>query len=170
MADSAKISQALRELVLRGKQSIDNLIICTVVSVDGVTCVCQPLDEDEAEINARLASENSDSLFLLTPSIDSIVGLIPFDDSDASEYLVVLYSAIESIKLRGDQFGGLIKIEELVDKINTIEDKVNDIINAYNAHTHPETGSTTSPTTSLIVGTITNTTVNDLENENVQHG
>ena len=43
---------------------------------------------------------------------------------------------IECIVINKGDNGGLVKVIELTDKINTIEDKVNDLIDSYSKHKH----------------------------------
>lgn len=63
-----------------------------------------------------------------------LIGLIGNDKNTAfliktSEVDEVLMN-VESFKMNGGNLGGLIKIEELVDRLNKIEDKLNDFIQA----------------------------------------
>ena len=57
-------------------------------------------------------------------------------------------------------------------KLNAIENKVNTIITTFNAHTHVASsfGAPTTPPPSPVVGTLTPTQVNELENKKVKHG
>ena len=174
MADKQGISKGLRQIVLNGKDIIENIIMCTVVSVDGTTCVCQPVDDGQAEIpDVRLVASENESNFLITPTVDSIVGVLAFSDLETCEYTVVMFSEIDSIKIRGDQFGGLVKIEDLVEKLNTIESDLNTLKQAFTSWvvSPNDGGAALKATTATWAGqTITETTVGDIENENVTHG
>jgi len=139
-----------------------------VTEVNGVICSVQPIDETQAEFtNIRIVAEESDAGFYPIPKVGSQVIICIIGGNSG---YIAMFGELEIIALRGDQYGGLVKIDDLVTKLNNLENKVNGIINTYNLHTHTETGATTSPTTSLVVGTLTNTTKSDLENENVKHG
>ena len=76
--------------------------------------------------------------------------------------------------MNGDSEGGLVKVNDLVDRINDIKDVVNDLITKYNTHTHVLTLSagtgTAAPTTTTEPSTIPNTTANELQNNKVKHG
>lgn len=173
MSDKKSIEQNLRYIALGRKDYIEQIILCEVVSVDGVTCVCQPLESEEGEYSGvRLVAEEHSTNMLITPAIGSVVGIVPSNDLNTAEMFVVMFSQIDSIALRGDQYDGLVKVADLVDKLNNLENKVNDLITAYNAHTHAvlSTPSVSNVTTSLIVGSLTLTVQADLENENVKHG
>lgn len=132
------------------------LQICEIVSVDldNRTAVVK----DVAEFSVNLTPEVSDG-FLLKPAVGSAVYV--FGGA------IIGYSEIDEIWLHGNQYGGLVKVSDLVDKLNALENKVNSIINTFNLHTHAGTGSPPVPT---ITGTLTPTTINDIENPLVQHG
>ena len=71
------------------------------------------------------------------------------------------------------QYKGLVINDSLVTKLNNLENKVNDLIMAYNYHTHTgvQTGGGTSGTTpTVITGSLTPTNETELQNQNVKHG
>jgi hypothetical protein len=77
------------------------------------------------------------------------------------------------IKLNDGSMGGLVKVIQLTQKLNNLENKVNQLITAYNSHVH--TGVTTGPgssaiTPSTVSGTLTPTNRGDIENEKIVHG
>lgn len=173
MSDKKSIEQNLRYIALGRKYYIDQMILCEVVSVDGVTCVCQPLESEEGEYSGvRLVAEEHSTNMLITPTIGSVVGIVPSNDLNTAEMFVVMFSQIDSIALRGDQYDGIVKVGDLVDKLNALENKVNSIITAYNAHTHIVVSAPgiSNVTSSLVTGTLTPTVQAELENENVKHG
>ena len=174
MADKAEIARNLRLIVNNGREIEDNIIICTVVSVDGVTCVCQPIDTGQAEITGvRLVSESNTTNFLITPSVDSIVGVLAFSDLETTDYMVVLFSEIDTINIRGDQYGGLVKVQELVDKINALESDLNDIKQAFTTWVPVpnDGGAALKAAAATWSGAVfVETVVGDIENENVTHG
>lgn len=144
--------------------------LCSVLSVSGSTCNVQTLDDEVEIIDARLQTEASNGI-LLTPKVGSFVVVTPITDF---EFVVVMFSAIDEIKFLDGSYGGLIKIQDLVSKVNTIEDKVNDIIDALKTHTHPGVTSgpsSTAPSADFVAITdLTNTSVSDIENTKIKHG
>lgn len=75
------------------------------------------------------------------------------------------------IKFNEGDLGGLVKVIELTEKLNALENKVNQIISAFNSHTHILTLSTgtgsAAPTASPVSGTLTPTQRADIENEKI---
>jgi len=77
----------------------------------------------------------------------------------------------DGIVINDGQFGGLIKVAELVNKINSLENTVNSLITSYKAHTHTApSGGTGTPLPPVTVGLLNPITkINDLENTKVKH-
>lgn len=148
-------------------------LFATVDSVDmtEMTCYCIPIDDTLPDYNTVKLMTTPDKGFFLIPKKDSQVIVQPMKGGAA---MVLMYSELEGIQMMGDSYGGLIKIDDLVTKLNNLENKVNSIINTFNTHTHPymDSGSpaTTSPSTSPIVGTLTPTQTIDIENDKIKHG
>lgn len=74
-------------------------------------------------------------------------------------------------KFNDGQLGGMVKVLELVAKLNNLEDLVNDLISKYNAHTHLLTLSTGTGTAAATLtqetGTLTPTVRADIENDKI---
>jgi len=77
-----------------------------------------------------------------------------------------------TIYLGDGSLGGLVKSKDLVSKLNALENKVNDLLNAFNLHTHVASslGSPTTPPPTPVVGVLTPTNATDLENNAIKQG
>jgi len=150
---------------------------CKVVSIDSDNLAeLEPLNGDPNLLAVRLIAGASATPLLITPVIGSTV-IATFLSRNTA--FISLYSEIESVEIRGGDFGGLIKIEEAVSKFNRLENKVNALISKFNTHTHlyiapsipiPGPAVPTSPTVTPEVPITPTTLKSDLENENVKHG
>lgn len=165
---SKDLRDALRSLVKPNNDGFAK--VCTVDSVDltTLTCYCVPLNDDADIINVRLMA-NIDNGFLLIPEVDSIVVVSFLSDSSA---YVSLVSKVSEVHLNGKNFDGLVKVNDLVEKLNNLENKVNTIISTYNAHTHVASSFGTPTTTPVaqVTGTLTPTIKQDLENITILQG
>lgn len=165
---SKDLRDALRSLVKPNNDGFAK--VCTVDSVDltTLTCYCVPLNDDADIINVRLMA-NIDNGFLLIPEVDSIVVVSFLSDSSA---YVSLVSKVSEVHLNGKNFDGLVKVNDLVQKLNNLENKVNTIISTYNAHTHVASsfGTPTTTPVALVTGTLTPTIKQDLENITILQG
>jgi len=170
--DTQDIGDLIRTLAKTSEEVYS--IPCSVVSIAGDLAELKPLSGDANLLDVKLIAGDSTTPLLITPVIDSVV-IATFLSKDTA--FISLYSEIESVQIRGNQFGGLIKIEELVGKINGLEDKLNDLITKYNGHIHITTATVAlgppgiiAPTTSLETPIAPITQRADLENETIQHG
>lgn len=143
-----------------------------VKSVDEAakTCVVSPLDGGADRLDVRLMATGANGTYL-KPAVDSVVAVVMVSDFTG---FVAMYSELDSIQLLDGTYGGLVKVQDLVNKINAVEDKVNDILDKLKTHVHggvttgPGTTGTT-PAFSTVSG-LTNTSVPDIENPKITHG
>lgn len=157
----SNIREAIRQLA-KGSADVHSLI-CTVDAVDKEkrTVDCSPIDESAPLLAVNLqANQNSKHGIVIYPKVGSYVvvsfvaegsaGVVTLTDEIDSVEIVVeqskatLNNEVATIQvgddvgveitgngiiMNGGDFGGLIKIEELTKKIN-------DLIDAFNSHTH----------------------------------
>jgi len=104
----------------------------------------------------------------------ALIGII---ENETAASFLILAEETEEFNLKGDQFGGLIIIEKLVEKINGLEQLLNQLITDYSTHQHtaPQAPSGALPTTPLLKPFIGQqitpiTKIKDLENDTVKHG
>ena len=167
MSLNAEIVKGLVELAERNNPTVS--VKCTVaeaVNMTDLTVRCTPIDGTADILNVELIAEVTPGI-LVIPTVGSIVTVTFINESTA---YVSQFGGIDSIELNGDSFGGLVKVVQLTTKLNNLENKVNAIITAYNAHIHVESGASTAPTVSLVVGSLTPTVRTDIENILVEHG
>ncbi len=151
-----------------------------VESVQGKSCTIYVDEDKQLKVDGILLGFDK-SGFIAYPKLGSDVWVI-FSDSTQTNGAVVMVEKTAHADVMGDEFGGLIKIEQLVNKVNNIENKLNGLIAKFNGHTHvvnvttscgagAGTGAGTTTTTGTPeVGTLQPTTRQDIENEKVKHG
>ena len=169
-------NRAIREAIqiLAGTNKSDSLVVvdAEIISVDraGRTCVCQQVSGAAGIMinNVRLMSSADDGLLIL-PTVGSTVCVTY---SNAIEPFISQYSGVDKVIFRGGNLGGMVIIGQLLTKINTLENKLNDLVKKYNSHTHNVTaiGAPTGPSLLQEAGRITPTVLTDLENKNITHG
>ena len=162
------IREAIR---LIAEQGDERMILATVSDVNDNdrTCTCTPINGDAEILEVRLQTTVSVGVYL-KPAEGSLVLVCMANETLG---FVVLTSELEEVIYFDGSLGGLIKINELVSKVNTIENKINQIISTFNTHVHSgvTTGAGSSAITpTTISGTLTNTVVADLENGKIKHG
>jgi hypothetical protein len=144
--------------------------VCTVESVDLTkrTCYCIPINEDADITEVRLMA-NIDNGFLLIPEVDSIVVVSFLSDSSA---YVSLVSKVSEVHLNGTNYDGLVKVQELTDKLNNLENKLNDLITACSSQVVTLAPSGTFPLASYFTGVtpLTPTQQTEIENQTIKQG
>jgi len=167
----ADLTRTIQELAGTRNQDEVKLYQCNVNSVDLSTRTANLTTitgTANVTFNALLTAGISDG-FVVTPEIGSMVYVL------MSKYtlpFIVTFSDIMQFDIMGGEFGGLVKVIELTEKLNNLENKVNEIITTFGTHTHTVTavGSPTSPTSTPINGSLTISQRADIENINVKHG
>lgn len=149
-----KIRTAIRKIAGNGSTQAH---VAEVVDVD-TNRRTATVSANGVEYMVQLAPASGDQL-LQIPEIGSTVFVV--------DGIIVGYSDLSELWLRGNQFEGLVKVSDLVTKLNNLENKVNDLLTAYNTHTHASSGAPPVPT---VAGALTPTNQNDIENPLVKHG
>lgn len=142
-----------------------------VASVDTTNLTCEvTFDHYPTLYDVRLRStiDGNEKGLIIIPKqgSDVIVGMI---ENTPTSAFIMQYSEVKEIRLGDNQFGGLVKIEPLVEQMNAIEDKLNSLITSYNMHIHPLTTGTSSPTATQETALAGTTQKSQLENPNVLH-
>lgn len=159
------IQQVVKETI-----DVDFGIPCKVIGYDSddQTIDCSPIAEGADFLNVKLQAEQSSGA-LLIPKKGSVV--IIQQTSSASAYVSLFGELDEIVFFDGDN-GGLVKVSELVEKLNNLENWINTFKATFDLHVHSgvTTGagsSAVSPTPSP--NTLTPTTEQELEDENITH-
>lgn len=154
-----------------------------VLAYDGTTATAtvRTISGPEIDMEVSLMTEIGDG-FILLPTVGSIVYIMvnptvnPFIihygeiDGIIADSINGIQFRSNIININGADFGGLIKIQELTDKINILENALNNLITLYNSHIHPAATPNTGPTPSVDTDVIQITLKEDLENPDVTHG
>lgn len=145
-------------------------IICKVSEVSGEVAELAPLNGDASLFDVKLIAGTSATPLLITPVVGSTV-IATFLSKDTA--FVSLYSEIESVQIMGDQFGGLIKIEELIKNLDKLTARVDGIIDAINNGVPIPTDGGVGLQTTIKVALallIDKENFTTMENENIKHG
>jgi hypothetical protein len=165
------LTRTIQELAGTRNQDEVKFYQCNVNSIDlskrtaNVTTITGTAN---LTFDALLTAGISDG-FVVTPEVDSMVYVL------MSKYtlpFILTFSDIVQFDIMGGEFGGLVKVVELTQKLNNLENKVNEIISTFGTHTHAvvAVGSPTSPTSTPIVDSLIISQREDIENVNVKHG
>ena len=108
-----------------------------VKKVDGVLCEVDLGNITVPDVRLRASEASEEGQLLVTPAIGSAV-IVGSLSGDLTQLVILAIDRAESIVIKGGKLGGLINIEPLTQKIN-------DLIQAINSHTHQGTHGPTGP-------------------------
>lgn len=168
--------RSIREAVqyLAGNNHADRvtMIDATVNSVDQDNRVCDctaitgPVGSDLPGV--RLMSSVDDGLLILPTAGSTVTVLL----SIFCDPVIISYSEIDKIVLRGGDLDGMVMVRALTERLNNIENAFNSHVGNYNGHIHPVTA-TGVPTGVPVVpesGSLTPTQQADIENTTITQG
>mgnify|MGYP007071619270 CR=1 FL=1 len=160
---------ALRKAV-EGPSKPQKTVVGIVASVDtgAATCVVEPLNGD-ADVIARYMSDVSGKTQFV-PAVDSVVVVQMFSPVTG---VVVGYSGLNNINLLGDNLGGMVKINDLLQVINALQTDLNNLKTIFNGWVvvPNDGGAALKVLAATWMGqTITPTTLTEIENPKIRHG
>ena len=106
------------------------LTICQgiVSKIDGITCSCKFGNMEISGIRLRASFTERDRQMLVVPKVGSAV-ILGSLSGDLSDLVILQVDEIDRIEINGGELGGLINIKALTDKIN-------ELVQVFNSHTH----------------------------------
>jgi hypothetical protein len=189
------IHNAIRKISPPGREATF-LARVTQVNRSRHTVDVQPTDDDAAPVQAvRLLpiTPAQPSHLVLWPKVDSLIicGWIESSTTDAtvlrigewtdaeivlqdSNKQVVFQAVVQAdgtLTLNQGQFGGLVKVDDLVTEFNQVVDRVNLLQSAMAAHVHPTDGAVALPATNPVatLPALNPTNAQALANPKVKH-
>ena len=152
------------------------LVLAKVKQVDGQTCTVSIGDLQLNEVRLRAVVNDEESGILVTPKVGSMVMITDLSNSTKRDWAVVMVSEIDKIEINGGKNGGLIRIEDLVSRLNAIEDDINNLKTTLTGWTPvAQDGGAALKTTLTIPGTgwatkqLAKTKTSDLEDDKITH-
>lgn len=129
MDDYRQLQEHLRN-VAGGRKTI-SIYQGIVKSVDGNLCEVTVGNINIPGVRLKASELDDDGLMLITPKVGSAVTIGSLS-GDLTELVVLQVDHIETIVINGGKLGGLINIDQLTDKIN-------ELVESFNSHTHQVT-------------------------------
>lgn len=175
-----KLDEAIQHLAKTKGHAFYHSELCVVTSVtinsEKKVISCESINSDSIFSEVDLSAEYNNG-FIIAPKVGSNV-VVGF--SAKVDPFVMMFSEIENIYLdvesgiiiNGGDNGGVVKVQDLVGKLNALENLVNNILNTLKTTVIPLASSGTYPFAPLytsfnVISPIT--TVNDLENTKLKH-
>lgn len=136
MSRTQEIKEAIRAIIGKGNGG-SLFLVGEVKSVDGESCTVDVAGLEIDEVRLTAVNDGGDGKLLITPKEGSMVLLADMSGGTLRDLAMVGFTNVEkieatcdSIELNGGGNGGLVNIEALTQKIN-------ELVQAFNSHTHP---------------------------------
>lgn len=166
---------------LSGKSLTDQISmhLCSVDTVDADARTCDVTTLGGLSIPGVLLMSEVDDGFFLLPGIGSTV-IVQFSTRVPAFVLMfgnidkVVFSSINGVQFNDGKLGGLVRVMDLITKLNNLENAYNDLAAKFNSHTHLLTltsgTGTAAPTAAPEATSLTPTQQSEIENTNITHG
>lgn len=156
----------------------------TVIAVDENAMTCDveiPNKPTRYDVRLRSVIDEAESGMLIVPKLQSKVIIDTIEGRKTASYVAMFsevktikYPEVESMELISDENGGVVISEELVKKLNAIEQDLNDLKIAFTswvpAGTLADAGALSTALTNYQAKTLSLTKSSDLESKTVKHG
>lgn len=169
--------------------TINGIVWGVASEITDTTCTIKQDGRPDIEnVILNAFEEVEDSYFTVVPKDGSIVlaGIIEGENHKAvvlkcTEVAKIIWKCGDKpftfddkeMIIHGGSNGGLPISGNVVERLNKLENFVNQFVTIYNTHTHPYVNvaapATTSVSTGVVSGTLLSTAVKDIENTKVQH-
>ena len=164
MSTERDIKEAIRAIANGGGGK--TFFTAEVVKVTGDTCTVKSDDFEMSDVAICAIGGASGNSLVVVPKVGSTVLVADLSDGTRRDMCIVKYTDVESITINGGSLGGLVKIQELTNKLNTL-------VNTFNSHTHvfkgAVSGEACSGTTDPIVAQANSFSKSDYEDTKIKH-
>ena len=165
MGKEKQIRESIQKIANAGSRS-SHFLNAEIVSVDSETCTVKRNGLELSDVRLSAVVDGNKKNLVIKPKIGSLVLIADLSNGQMRDLVIIGWSEVDSITVNGGDLGGLIKIQELTDKLNSLVTK-------FNAHTHQvSTTGTAAAQTGMAVttaGTATQFSKSDYEDENIKH-
>lgn len=174
----AQIKRKLEEIAGSAAEGTA-LFTAEVKSVEGETCTVLVGGLEVPDVLLTPADEGADGKLVITPRQGSMVTVADLSGGRLRRLAVVHWGEVEkiactcdSVEFNGGDLGGLVKIEKLTEKINTIERDLNKLKRVFSAWTAvPQDGGAAlrNAAADWASQTLTETQTGDYEDTKIKH-
>jgi len=162
----SEIKELIQKLIKKSVPMVARVGLVTYVDFEEHSCEVELTDGTELPaVRLRAVMNDKAEGLIVYPKLGSYVLVSSIDNKSEQSY-VVMASEVDTILFDEGKNGGLVKVEELVNRLNKLEERMNS-----HQHLYINAAGAPTPTTidSLTNSKILQTKVADLENEKFKH-
>lgn len=165
MKYSKEIRDAIRAICGNNKGGF--LFFNAVVkSVEDDSCTVTYGDIEISDVRLNAAINGNANNLLIKPKVESTVLIADLSEGYLRDLAVIGWSEVDMITINGGDLGGLVKIQELTNKLNAL-------VQVFNSHTHTVatagTAAAQSGTAAATTAQATQFSKSDYEDDKIKH-
>lgn len=169
----AKLKELLRGICGYQESNQPLLFQAEVLKIQGDCCEINigGLHLSDVRLKA-VADGQTEGVMLIIPAVGSRV-LVGSLTGDYRDLAVLNIERFEKLLLGGDEFGGMVKVPELVKKLNLLEKEINDfrtVVGGWVPATGDGGGALKTTLANWLSGHLTETQQEEIENTKIVHG
>lgn len=171
MSQQSEIKSLIRSIANPGASGT-SIFEAQVISASETSCTINYQGIHHSDVRLVAGMSGSTATIIAKPATGSTVLVADLSAGKFRDMVVILTETTDSIVINGGQNGGLINIQDLTDRLNTIERDLNTIKRVFNTWTpSPQDGGAALKTAAAqwSSDTITETTTADIEDQKVLH-
>lgn len=165
MSKEREIKDVIQQIAGDGGRSQGLFFVADVVSASDDVCDVKVDELTLTNVRTGAIADTNANKLRIKPKLGSKV-MVADLYGDKTQLLVVAFSEVESITINGGTLGGLVKIQDLTNKLNAL-------VNTFNSHTHSfegtVEGTACSGTTNPIIAQASGFSKSDYEDTKVKH-
>ena len=173
MSKEAKLIESLKKAF--GSMIPVQIFPAEVAEVDeaAASCTVKPVSGPEIfDVRIKAAINDKTDGLVIVPVVGSFV-LVGIIGNDPETAYIAKYDSIDKIVMHGGNLGGIVKVQEVVNKLNALEQDLNNLKTVFSSSWTPvpnDGGAALKTAAATWSGsTITETAVADLENPKIKH-
>jgi hypothetical protein len=134
MGKEKQIRESIQKIANAGSRS-SHFLNAEIVSVDSETCTVKRNGLELSDVRLSAVVNGNTKNLVIKPKVGSLV-LIADLSGQMRDLVIIGWSEVDTITINGGELGGLIKIQDLTDKLNALKDQLNSVVTKFNTHTH----------------------------------
>jgi len=135
MSKESEIKSIIRSMA--GYANGATLFEAEIKSVDNAICAIEYRGLVYEDVRLVCGFTDATQTILITPKVGSKALCVDLSVGKMRDIVVLMVEQVEQITLNGGEFGGLIKIEELIKHLNTIEKDLNNLKKVFSSSWTP---------------------------------
>jgi len=171
MANGGEIKEIIRKIAGTDVGG-DIFFNAKVIEVNGETCTIEYAGLQIDKVRLSAVVDGNENNLLIVPKKNSMVLVADLSEGNLRDLVLMGWTEIESISINGGINEGLVKVLALTNKLNAIENSINDLKSVFSSWTPISNDGGAALKTAIATwmsSTLDVTNKADIQNEKIKH-